>query len=79
MRSIPVVPIAPGGPYLTLTLWVREPGEVVLDPYPFSETGFEIELSGRLLEDRRYDSAEDAASAYHRAEPETMAIRFVPR
>jgi hypothetical protein len=78
MRSIPVVPVAPGGPYLTLTLRVREPGEVVVDPYPFSETGFEIELSARLLEDRRYDSAEEAASAYHRAEPQTTAIRFVP-
>ncbi len=78
MRSIPVVPVAPGGPYVTVMLRVREPGEVVVDPYPFSETGFEIELSGRLLEDRRYDSAEDAASAYHRAEPETTAIRFAP-
>ena len=41
-RSIPAVPVAPGGPYVPLTLRVAAPGEVVLDPYPFSETSFEI-------------------------------------
>ena len=77
-RSIPAVPVAPGGPYIALMLRVTAPGEVVLDPYPFSDTGFEIELSTRRVEDRRYGSAEEAASAYHGAEPEQTAIRFGP-
>ena len=78
VRSIPVVPVAAGGPYVTLMLSVREPGEVVLDPYPFSEPGFEIELSARRIEDRRYDSAEEAARAYHGAEPDATSVRLVP-
>lgn len=78
VRSIPAVPVAPGGPYIALTLRVTAPGEVVLDPYPFSETSFEIEVSARRVEDRAYGSAEDAASAYHGAQPEPIAIRFGP-
>ena len=76
VRSIPAVPVAPGGPYVELMLRVTAPGEVVVDPYPFSETSFEIELSARRLEDRPYGSAEEAASAYRGAQPETIAIRF---
>jgi hypothetical protein len=78
VRSIPAVPVAPGGPYVALTLRVTAPGEVALDPYPFSETGFELELSARRLEDRPYRSAEEAASAYHGASAEPIAIRFGP-
>jgi hypothetical protein len=77
-RSIPAVPVAPGGPYVELTLRVTAPGEVALDPYPFSETSFEIEVSARVVEDRRYGSAEEAASAYHGAEPEPIPIRLGP-
>ena len=78
VRSIPMVPVAPGGPYLTVTLRVTAPGEVVLDPYPFSEAGFELELSARRIDDRPYDSAEDAASAYHGAPLDPIAIRVGP-
>ncbi len=78
-RSIPAVPVGPGGPYIALTLRVTAPGEVVLDPYPFSEAGFEIEVAARRLEDRRYESAEEAAGAYHGAEPEPIALHFGPR
>ena len=58
-------------------LRVTAPGVVALDPYPFSEPSFELELSARRIEDRRYDSAEDAARAYHDAPPETLAVRLV--
>ena len=78
VRSIPTVPVAPGGPYLTMTLRVTAPGEVILDPYPFSEAGFELELSARRIDDRPYDSAEDAASAYHGAPLDPIAIRVGP-
>lgn len=77
-RSIPAVPVAPGGPYIALVLRVVAPGEVVLDPYPFSETSFEIEVSARTIEDRRYGSAEEVASAYHGAQPRAIAIHFGP-
>ena len=77
-RSVPSVPMAPGGPYVALVLRITAPGEVVLDPYPFSDTSFEIELSARTIDDRRYGSAEEAASAYHGAQPESIPIRFGP-
>jgi Protein of unknown function (DUF3891) len=77
-RSIPAVPVRPGGPYVELTLRVTAPGEVVLDPYPFSAASFELELSARRLEDRPYGSAEEAASAYHGVQSEPIAIRFAP-
>jgi Protein of unknown function (DUF3891) len=78
LRSVPAVPLAPGGPYIEVRLRITSPGEVVLDPYPFSETSFEIELSARRIEDRAYASADDAASAYHAAQDEPIAIRFGP-
>ncbi|MGH2882981.1 MAG: DUF3891 family protein, partial [Solirubrobacteraceae bacterium] len=77
-RSVPAVPMAPGGPYVALMLRVTAPGEVVVDPYPFSDMSFEIELSARMIEDRRYGSAEEAAGAYHGAQPESIPIRFGP-
>ena len=77
-RSIPAVPVAPGGPYVEVGLRVASPGEVVLDPYPFSETSFEIELSARRIDDRAYASAAEAASAYHAAPDEPIPIHFGP-
>jgi Protein of unknown function (DUF3891) len=73
-RSIPAVPVAPGGPYIELTLRIPSPGVVSLDPYPFSEPSFELEVSARRVEDRRYPSAEHAARAYGDAQPETIGI-----
>jgi len=77
-RSIPAVPVAPGGPYIELTLRIPSPGVVSLDPYPFSEPSFELEVSARRLEGRRYTSAEEAASAYHGAEPQAISIQVRP-
>ena len=77
-RTIPAVPVAPGGPYVELTLRVTAPGVAALDPYPFSEPSFAIELAARRLEDRRYDSAADAARVYHDAPPETVTIELGP-
>jgi hypothetical protein len=73
-RSIPAVPVAPGGPYIELTLRIPSPGVVSLDPYPFSEPSFELEVSARRVEDRRYASAEDAVRAYGDAQPEAIGI-----
>ncbi len=77
-RSIPAVPVAPGGPYVELTLRIPSPGVVSLDPYPFSEPSFELEVSARRVDDRRYASAEDAVRAYHDADPQAIRIQIGP-
>jgi hypothetical protein len=75
-RSIPAVPVAPGGPYVELTLRILSPGVVSLDPYPFSQPSFSLEVSARRIEDRRYTSPEDAASAYQGAQPQAIRIEI---
>jgi Protein of unknown function (DUF3891) len=77
-RSIPAVPVAPGGPYVQVALQIAAPGIVAVDPYPFAEAGFELELPARRLEDRRYQSADEAARAYHDAPAEPITIRIGP-
>ncbi len=54
---------------------VVAPGVVALDPYPFAEPSFELEVSARRLEDRRYESADDASRAYHDAPVEAISVR----
>jgi len=51
---------------------------VSLDPYPLSEPSLELEVWARRVEDRRYASAEEAASAYHGAESEPIKIQVGP-
>ena len=75
-RSIPAVPVAPGGPYVELALRILSPGVVSLDPYPFSQPSFELEVSARRIEDRRYTLPEDAASAYQGAQPQAIRIEI---
>ena len=77
-RTIPAVPVAPGGPYVELMLRIPSPGVVSLDPYPFSQASFELEVSARRVEDRRYASAEEAAGAYHDARLAPTKIQIVP-
>lgn len=76
-RSIPDVPAAPGGPYVELELRVTEPGVVAVDPYPFSEPRFELEVPARRLEDRRYESPDEVVRAYHDAPVRTMRVCIV--
>ena len=75
-RSIPAVPVAPGGPYVELALRILSPGVVSLDPYPFSQPSFELEVSARRIEDRRYTSPEDAATAYEGAQRQAIRIEI---
>jgi hypothetical protein len=77
-RSIPAVPLAPGGPYVELTLRIPSSGVVSLDPYPFSAPSFELGVSAHRVEDRRYASAEDAARAYHDSGPDTLTVQIGP-
>ena len=77
-RSIPAVPVRPGGPYVELTLRTVSPGVVTLDPYPFHEPEFELAVSARRIEDRRYASAEEASAAYRGAEEDRISINIGP-
>lgn len=77
-RSIPAVPVAPGGPYVELTVRIPSAGVVSLDPYPFAQPAFQLEVSARRLEDRRYGTAEEAARAYHAADARAIRIQIVP-
>jgi hypothetical protein len=75
-RSVPAVPLAAEGPYVDLTLRVTAPGVVTVDPYPFSEGAFEVEVAARWLDDRRYASAAESDGAYHDAAVEPIAIEL---
>ena len=77
-RLIPAVPVRPGGPYVELTLRIASPGVVTLDPYPLSEPRFELEVSARRIDDRRYASAEEVAVAYRDAEQDSIRIQIGP-
>jgi hypothetical protein len=48
-RILPSVPTGPLGEHLDLALEVKEPGHAVIDPWPFAEPSFEVELPARRL------------------------------
>lgn len=77
-RMVPAIPLGPGGGHVDLTLRVPAPDVVTLDPFPFSESAFEVDVEARWMEDRRYGSAEESASAYHGAPPQTTRIELRP-
>jgi hypothetical protein len=62
-RTIEAVPCRPAGERVNILLTATEPGGVIVDPYPFDEDGVRVELSGRVIPDRRYRSAAEAAAA----------------
>jgi Protein of unknown function (DUF3891) len=76
-RIVPAVPIAAGGQRVDLTLRVVSPYRVRVDPYPFLQAGLELTLVTRELPDRVYDSPQDAASAYHAAPDQELAIELI--
>jgi hypothetical protein len=74
-RAIPAVPVGPGGrEHVDVILRVSAGNTVTLDPYPFSEAGFEVTVPARWLDDRRYTSDQESAEAYHAAALEPMTI-----
>jgi hypothetical protein len=66
-RLVTGVPLAAGGPYTTIELTLLEPVRVQLDPYPLREPELVVPLALREIEDRPYDSADDAEQAFHAA------------
>jgi hypothetical protein len=66
-RILPSVPTAPLGQHLDLRFSVPEPGAAAIDPWPFAEPSFAIELPSRTLPSDGLDEAE--AGAAYRAAP----------
>jgi Protein of unknown function (DUF3891) len=65
-RLLPAVPLGPGREHIEIRLWVAEPGRVVLDPYPFGDSRFWVEIPARGLDDRPY-TADESARAFRKA------------
>lgn len=73
------MPLTRGGVRVELRLWVSEPEQIVIDPYPFDEpAGFEVAVPARGLEDRSYGSAQEAAAAFHGTPANMMRVRVAP-
>ena len=68
-RVLPTVPVAPLGEHLDLVLTVPEPGVATIDPWPFEDTSFAVELPARVIEDAELPEEEGAAA--FRAAPVT--------
>ena len=66
-RVVTGVPLRAGGPHVPIMVTVAEAGLVLLDPYPLREPVLEFALPVREIDDCPYDSAEDAARAFHAA------------
>jgi len=66
-RILPSVPTAPLGEHLDLTLSVPAPGVATVDPWPFAEPSFALELPARSLAGDGL--AEDEARAAYQAAP----------
>ncbi len=73
-RLITGVPEAAGGPYAALTVAVSEPRAVELDPYPFSDPEFELVITTREIEDRRYTGPDEATAAYNAAPVRELGV-----
>jgi hypothetical protein len=66
-RLVTSVPLAAGGPYVTIEVVPTGSRRVRLDPYPLREPELALPLTVRELEDRPYQTADQAARAFHAA------------
>jgi hypothetical protein len=75
-RILPSVPTKPLGEHLDLRFSVPEPGVAALDPWPFAERSFALELPSRSMPSGGL-SEEEATAAYREApvEPIRWALR----
>ncbi len=75
-RILPSVPTAPLGEHLDLTLQVPEPGVAAIDPWPFAEQSFAVELPSRALPTDGL-SEEESHAAYRAAAAEPIRWTLV--
>jgi hypothetical protein len=66
-RLVNDVPARSTGSYTAIKIVVTEPFVVRLDPSPLSESELRVTMPLRELDDRPYESADDAARAFHAA------------
>jgi uncharacterized protein DUF3891 len=76
-RLVPNVPDADGA-HVTITVTVRRPGVVELDPYPLAEPVVAGRVRARLIDDARHPSGDAAARAFHDAEVTELEFTAVP-
>lgn len=62
------------GDRVDLTVSVAAPSVVAVDPYPLADVEVAVEVASRVLKDRSYGSADEAAAAYHAAPAKTSAL-----
>jgi hypothetical protein len=70
-RILPGIPTAPLGEHLDLFFSVPEPGVASLDPWPFAESSFAVELPSRPFP-REGLGEEETTLAYREAPPEPI-------
>ena len=58
---LPPVRTQPFGPAERITVGVRRPGEIWLDPYPFARSGIAVDVVSAVVPDRAYTHSELAA------------------
>lgn len=73
-RLVTSVPLAAGGPYATIAVMPAGSRRVRLDPYPLREPELTLPLTMRELEDRPYQSADEAARAFHAAPVRELTV-----
>jgi hypothetical protein len=76
-RTILRAPRTNGGDRVDLTVSLTAPNVVAVDPYPFADAEISVEVPARVLEDRPYTSADEAAEAYRAAPVETHELSVV--
>jgi hypothetical protein len=76
-RTIPSVPVAAAGERVELTMNVREPGVVKVDPHPFDLAELSCAVGARAIPDRTYEDEADATSAFRAAEPVVIEFQLV--
>jgi hypothetical protein len=66
-RTIGSVPVAVGRERVELVLRAEQPGVVTVDPYPFDQDELNWTVKARVIPDREYADAADAAGEVRRA------------
>jgi hypothetical protein len=75
-RIIQSVPFGIARERVDVTLRAIEPGVVTLDPYPFDEPSVEFSVPAKAIDDRAYESSEDARAAIDAGEDLTITCRM---
>jgi hypothetical protein len=76
-RVILRAPLDNAGRRIDLTVSVVAPNVVEVDPFPFGAPEIAVDVPARVLEDRRYGSADEAAEAYDSAPVELRRCAVV--